>query len=135
MITGNFLNRHDIRLFKNIGLIFIEGHFTSYASLKIVNNVRSQLDNGNNVLVLYLDLKKAFDTVDHAVLIKKLSHYRIRGTAYTFCQVIYPTESNVLFLISIRIIQTSPLEYHNVPFRESLHFLTYVGDIQNAASN
>ena len=37
------------------------------------------LENHEHVTVLYIDLAKAFDTVDHKILLNKLSHYGIRG--------------------------------------------------------
>lgn len=76
--------------------------------LEIVNDIRSRLDN---VLGLYLDLKKAFDIVDHGILLGKLSHYDIRGKTFNVLTS-FPTENNVLLLIiRIPVIQMSQLVY------------------------
>jgi len=47
--------------------------------LKAVEEWSESLDNGNPVDVLYLDLKKAFDSVPHTRLLKKLDAYGFRG--------------------------------------------------------
>ena len=39
------------------------------------------LDKGSYACGMFIDLQKAFDTVDHEILLKKLSHYGIRGIA------------------------------------------------------
>ena len=39
------------------------------------------LDNGNFVCGIFVDLQKAFDTVDHGIKLSKLCHYRIHGLA------------------------------------------------------
>ena len=39
------------------------------------------LDNHESTVGVFIDLKKAFDTVDHGILIEKVYHYDIRGIA------------------------------------------------------
>ena len=45
------------------------------------NDITEGLDNKLFCVGIFIDLSKAFDTVDHKLLIRKLNHYGIRGTA------------------------------------------------------
>ena len=49
------------------------------ALLEFVNNVSLAFEEKKFVLGLFLDLSKAFDTIDHNILINKMYHYGIRG--------------------------------------------------------
>ena len=53
-------------------------HSTATALLKRTNDLYSGLDVGKYVGVIFIDLKKAFDTVDHQILIQTLAQYGIR---------------------------------------------------------
>jgi len=47
-------------------------------------NIYSHLENNEYVLGIYLDLQKAFDTVDHSILLWKLYNYGIRGVVHSW---------------------------------------------------
>ena len=57
---------------------------TTLALIEFTDKVRSLLDEGNYVISIFVDLTKAFDTVDHEILMYKLDLYGIRGHAYAF---------------------------------------------------
>ena len=57
-------------------------HCTEHAILDLKEFLMSKLDSKEVTAVLFLDLQKAFDTVSHEILLKKLHHYGIRGNAY-----------------------------------------------------
>ena len=73
----SFLKRHNILYQYQFG--FQQNLSTSLALIEIADNIRTNLDNNNDVLGIYIDLAKAFDTVNHNILLKKLQHYGIRG--------------------------------------------------------
>ncbi len=49
------------------------------ALMKITEDITTELENKNHTVGVFIDLKKAFDTLDHGILISKLQTYGIRG--------------------------------------------------------
>ena len=52
------------------------------ALLELIEEITSAVDNKKCTIGVFIDLKKAFDTIYHKLLLTKLEHYGIRGVAY-----------------------------------------------------
>ena len=65
----DYLKRFD--LLYEYQYAFREGYSTELALMEFNDYVKKEIDLGNFVLTLFIDLKKAFDTVDHYILLKK----------------------------------------------------------------
>ena len=61
---------------------FRRRHSTDLAIVTVVDSVLKSLEEKNVVLGIFMDLAKAFDTINHSILLRKLQNYGIRGTAH-----------------------------------------------------
>ena len=57
---------------------FQKGKSTSMALVTLIDNVTEALDKGECIIGVFLDFSKAFDTVDHDILLQKLTLYGIQ---------------------------------------------------------
>ena len=71
----NYLNKYKLIHENQSG--FRQKHSCQTALVKLIDQWMACLDKGDFVGALFIDFRKAFDVVDHSVLIKKLSMYRI----------------------------------------------------------
>ena len=58
---------------------FRQKHSAQHALITLIDKIHTSLDNGDIAITILLDLKKAFDTVNHQILLQKLNAYGIRG--------------------------------------------------------
>ena len=74
-----FAEKQDILYRCQFG--FRKNHSTSHALIYLVNKIASAIDQHKTMVGVFLDLSKAFDTLDHHILFAKLEHYGIRDVA------------------------------------------------------
>ena len=79
-----FINANNILYEKQFG--FRQGHATSHAIMTLVEKVTKALDTGKIVVDVYLDIRKAFDSISTSILLDKLYKIGIRGNLYCLLQ-------------------------------------------------
>ena len=73
----SFIEQNDILSPSQYG--FRKAHSTQHAILDIVSTIQENMDKHLFSCGVFIDLKKAFDTVDHKIILHKLNHYGFRG--------------------------------------------------------
>ena len=111
-------------------------HSCELAALELVDRIHEYIDRGNDPFAIFLDLSKAFDTLNHDILIHKLKYYGFNTLALNLCEsylkerkqyVEYDKTKSEITVLDTGVPQGSILG--------PLLFIIYVNDLPNVCTN
>ena len=75
----NYLDKNNLLYKSQYG--FRKGHSCELAAMEVTDKIFNELDKKKLPIAIFLDFSKAFDTINHDILIDKLKHYGVTGVA------------------------------------------------------
>ena len=127
-----FLEKNEVTFQGQFG--FRSNHSTTHSILLIADKIQKAIENKMYSCGIFLDLSKAFDTVDNTILLKKLENSGIRGIIQKWF-LSYLSNRKQYVSIGNAISQQEPITC-KVPQGSvlgSLLFLLYINDFNNSA--
>ena len=129
----SFIDKYDILSKSQYG--FRENCSTQHALIDIVNKIQLNFDKKLYSCGIFIDLKKAFDTVDHDILLYKLEHYGIRGIANSwFCSYLKNRRQTAQVGPYISKTEVSSCGVPQGSVLGPLLFLLYINDISYSSN-
>ena len=130
----NFLEKYNCLYKKQFG--FRNSHSTNHALISVTEKIKESLDNNEYSCGVFLDFQKAFDTVNHSILLKKLHHYGIRGITDDWFKS-YLTNRTQQTKVNDSISEKIEITY-GLPQGSMLGpllFLVYINDLHDAVTH
>ena len=123
-----FAERFNILYHNQFG--FRRGHSTSHALVHLINNIASAIDHNEATAGVFLDLSKAFDTLNHEILFSKLEHYGIRGLALKWIKSYFLHRKQFVQYINVSSsLQTIKCGVPQGSILGPLFFIFYINDL------